>query len=193
MSARWIASLALVSSALFARDSYGETFLTREQALRVAFPRSASIEKKLVLPTPEQRAALEQRIGASNVPRVFTFWIGRDEHGRADGCAVIDDVLGKSEPITYMLVVEPDRRVRAIEILAYRESRGGEVRQPSWRAQFAGKSATSPLEVGRDIRNVAGATISCRAVTDGVRHQLALLEALAGREEIGRASCRERV
>src|SRR4051812_17771263 len=90
---------------------------------RLAFTRSDSVEKFLVLPTIEQRTQLEKRIGVGNVPRVFQVWRACTA-GRLDGYAIVDDVIGKSEPITYMLVVEPDLRVRAVEILSYRESRG---------------------------------------------------------------------
>jgi Na+-transporting NADH:ubiquinone oxidoreductase subunit NqrC len=72
--------------------------------------------------------------------------------------------------------------VRGIEILEYRESYGHEIRNDAWRRQFAGKSAADPLRLEQDIRNISGATLSCRHVTDGVRRLLALHDiALKGR------------
>jgi hypothetical protein len=38
-----------------------------------------------------------------------------------------------------------------VDIMQYRESYGGEVREPSWLAQFVGKTSSSPLKVGSDI------------------------------------------
>jgi Na+-transporting NADH:ubiquinone oxidoreductase subunit NqrC len=72
--------------------------------------------------------------------------------------------------------------VRGIEILEYRESYGHEVRMAAWRKQFAGKSIADPLQLDQDIRNISGATLSCRHVTAGVKRLLALHEiALKGR------------
>jgi Na+-transporting NADH:ubiquinone oxidoreductase subunit NqrC len=65
-------------------------------------------------------------------------------------------------------------RVRRVEILQYRESYGGEVRDQSWLAQFVGKTSGSSLEVGRDIRNISGATLSSHHVTEGVKKILAI-------------------
>ena len=48
------------------------------------------------------------------------------------------------------------------------------MRDPRWRAQFAGKRRGAPLRLEQDIKNLSGATLSCRHVTDGVRRLLAL-------------------
>jgi hypothetical protein len=41
------------------------------------------------------------------------------------------------------------------------------------RKQFAGKTAAAPLKLERDIRNISGATLSCRHIADGVKRVLA--------------------
>jgi hypothetical protein len=92
------------------------------------------------------------------------------------GWFIVDQVLGKHELITYALGIDAQGRARGIEILEYRESHGGEVRDAAWRAQFAGKTAADPLKLDRDIRNISGATLSCRHVTDGVKRLLQLYE-----------------
>ncbi len=91
------------------------------------------------------------------------------------GFVLVDEAMGKSRPITWLLAVDADLKVLGIEILAYRESHGGEVKRRDWRAQFRGAHSASPLQHGRDIDNIAGATISCRSITSGVRANLALL------------------
>jgi Na+-transporting NADH:ubiquinone oxidoreductase subunit NqrC len=47
------------------------------------------------------------------------------------------------------------------------------VREPGWLAQFVGKSSSSPLKVGSDIRNISGATLSSLHVAEGVKRILA--------------------
>lgn len=108
----------------------------------------------------------------------FTPLVGRDRIWRVSsgGWFIVDEVLGKYELITYAAGLDAHGHIEGIEILEYRESHGGEVRDPRWRAQFAGKTSRDPLSLGRDIRNISGATLSCRHVTDGVKRLLALYE-----------------
>lgn len=154
-----------------------EVYFSEDQALKLAFPRADRIEKQLIALTADERATIDKRLGTRASPRIFKYWVG-SQKGVVIGYAVIDDVLGKDQPITYMLSVDEKLVVRSVEILAYRESRGGEIRQADWRAQFDGGRAESPLRIGSDIRNIAGATISCRSLTDGVRRQLVALSVL---------------
>jgi thiamine biosynthesis lipoprotein len=163
--------------ATFTAIARADVLLTEEQALKLAFPRVDSVEKKLLALTPDERAAIERKLGIKDAPRVFKYWLGT-RGGETDGYAVIDDVLGKEQPITYMVAFDRELTVRSVEILAYRESRGGEIRQADWRAQFAGTTPQSPLRIGSDIRNIAGATISCRSLTEGVRRGVACLSVL---------------
>jgi hypothetical protein len=73
--------------------------------------------------------------------------------------------------------------VKQVEVLSYRESHGHETRLPAWRRQFVGKTAAAPLQVGEDIANISGATLSCTHVTEGVRRIVAVLD-LARREHL---------
>ena len=47
----------------------------------------------------------------------------------------------------------------------------------AWRKQFRGKTISAPLQVGKDIKNISGATISSNSVTRGVKQTLADLTA----------------
>jgi transcriptional regulator of nitric oxide reductase len=88
------------------------------------------------------------------------------------GFAVVRNVRGKDQPITFLVATDTTDRLRDIDILIYREPYGGEVAYDAWRKQFRGKTAKDRLEVGRDIRSISGATISVNSVTLGVRRAL---------------------
>src|SRR5262249_60855162 len=75
--------------------------------------------------------------------------------GRTVGFFIFDRVVGKHLYIDYSVGLDPNGRIRQVDILQYRESYGGEVRNQSWLAQFRGKTSTSPLEVGSDIRHIS--------------------------------------
>lgn len=89
------------------------------------------------------------------------------------GFAQVRNVKGKEQPITYLVATDSAVALRDIDILVYREPQGGEVAYDAWRKQFRGKTSAAPLQVGKDIRNVSGATISSNAVTRAVRRTLA--------------------
>jgi Na+-translocating ferredoxin:NAD+ oxidoreductase RnfG subunit len=93
------------------------------------------------------------------------------------GFAEVRNVKGKERPITYLVAIDSAGATRDVDILVYREPRGGEVANDAWRKQFRGKTAADPLQVGKDIRNISGATISSNSVTRSVRQALAQLAA----------------
>lgn len=148
-------------------------YLTLEQAQKALFPEADAFAATPVRLTPELRARIKgpQPTG----PR-------RDEQrawaatrgGALLGHMLVDEVIGKHELITYALGVGADGVARGVEIMEYRESRGGEVRDPRWRAQFKGKRSGTPLRLDQDIQNISGATLSCRHITEGVSRLLAL-------------------
>jgi Na+-translocating ferredoxin:NAD+ oxidoreductase RnfG subunit len=93
--------------------------------------------------------------------------------GTVLGVFVADHVIGKHLYIDYSVAIDPGGQVRRVDILQYRESYGGEVRESSWLSQFVGKSGGSALKVNQDIRNISGATLSSHHVTEGVKRILA--------------------
>lgn len=110
--------------------------------------------------------------------RVDTATVYRISRGGALlGFAQVRNVKGKDQPITYLVAIDSASALKDIDILVYREPRGGEVAYDSWRKQFRGKTTSAPLQVGKDIKNISGATISSNSVTRGVKQTLADLTA----------------
>jgi len=167
------AAMALVPAAAFAVD-----YLSAEQAARLMFPDADAFAVRALALDAEQMRQLD----AQAVRARSANWTVRvaSKAGATLGFVVTDDVLGKVELISYAVGIALDGSVKQIEILAYRESHGFEIRLPAWRRQFVGKGAGAALRVGEDIANISGATLSCVHVTDGVRRIVAVV-ALARR------------
>jgi Na+-translocating ferredoxin:NAD+ oxidoreductase RnfG subunit len=115
------------------------------------------------------------RVDTLHVDSATVYRVSRQ--GSLLGFAQVRNVKGKDQPITYLVATDSADALRDIDILVYREPRGGEVAYEPWRKQFRGKTAGAPLQVGKDIRNISGATISSNSVTRGVRRTLADLTA----------------
>jgi hypothetical protein len=159
------AALILSTSA----SCFATTYFTVDQAQKAMFP-GASMSPADVKLTAEQRKAIEK---ASDMRLRKDPQVWRVAGG---GWFVVDEVLGKHEFITYAVALTAGGAVKQVEIMEYRESYGYEVRDAKWRAQFTGKTAQAPLRLDQDIKNISGATLSSRHMTEGVRRVLAVYE-----------------
>ncbi len=132
-------------------------------------------------PPAKVTAAIARLFGpGARVDTLRVDTVGVLRASRADsllGFAVVGNVLGKDQPITFLVAIDPTDRLKDVDILVYREPYGGEVAYEPWRRQFRGKGTGDSLRVGREIRSISGATISVHAVTLGVRRMLAQLSA----------------
>jgi len=159
-----------------------QQYLTPYQAIQEIWTGVESIDTLVAKLTPEELASIKKTLGESAPSDTVIVFRPCDAHGTVLGHAVIGEEVGKYRPITFMVGTTPDLEVRNVEILVYRESRGGEVRFPRFLRQYRGKSATSPIRTNRDIINIAGATLSVNALNLGVKRALLSLEALRERK-----------
>ncbi|HLI98661.1 MAG TPA: FMN-binding protein [Bradyrhizobium sp.] len=148
---KWIRyTLPAATIAAMASPTYAMQYLSIEEAQKQAFPSATRFDE----------------VQAGRVWRA-------EAGGHVIGFFIFDRVVGKHLFIDYAVALTPAGAVHSVEILQYRESYGGEVRGPSWLAQFVGKTSASPLKINSDIRNIAGATLSSLHVTEGVKRVLA--------------------
>jgi Na+-translocating ferredoxin:NAD+ oxidoreductase RnfG subunit len=166
----WLITAAVASAFVpTAQLAYATEYLSTEAAQRAAFPNASAFEPVLV--AAEVKAAIARDAGRFAVdPRVWRVLSGSD----TVGWFIVDEVIGKVELITYAVALDPTGAVKSLDILAYRESHGDAIRLAAWRAQFDGKRASDPVKIDSDIRNISGATLSCRHVSEGV-HRLLLM------------------
>ncbi|MDE2427919.1 MAG: FMN-binding protein [Burkholderiales bacterium] len=169
------APLSLAVLAGFSGSAFATQYLTVEQAQQAIFPDASQFKPLTVQLNLEQMQQVEKLAGlpARSVSwRVFAAY----KNEQLQGYVVLDDVIGKFELISYAVGLLPDASVHQIEILAYRESHGFEIRNARWRQQFVGHTAAKGLHVGDGIANISGATLSCTHVTDGVRRIAAIAQ-----------------
>jgi len=155
------------ATALVAAPAAATTYFTLEQAQRALFPGQALAPVAVTLDAAQARA-IQQASGVRVRAPALKVWRSAD-----GGWFYLDQVLGKHEMITYALALDAAGAVTGLEILDYRESYGGAVRNPKWRAQFTGKRYGAPLKLDVDVANLSGATLSSAHIADGVRRLLA--------------------
>jgi len=162
---------------LIVRPPLGEAvvYLSREEALKVLMPVAEQVREETVTLTDAQRERLYALLGSRIRDRAVTFWIGL-QGDRPASYATVLDVIGKEQPITFMVAVSPEGAVQAVEVLAYRESQGSEIRSTRFMRQFTGKTLAAPLKLGRDIDSISGASLSSRSTAYAVKKALALVD-----------------
>jgi heme/copper-type cytochrome/quinol oxidase subunit 2 len=144
---KWTAPAAIVMT--IASPAYAAQYMSVEEAQKQAFPNATFTEVQ--------------------AGRVWKAQAG----GGVAGYFYYDHVIGKHLFIDYTVAVGSDGRVKRVDILAYRESYGGEVHDASWLQQFVGKSSHNEVQVNSDIRNISGATLSSTHLAEGVKKVLA--------------------
>ena len=77
--------------------------------------------------------------------------------------AWILEEIGKERPITFGIITAKDK-VERVKVLAFRESRGGEIRYPAFTQQF-NDAQLADSKLDRHIDGISGATLSVRAMT----------------------------
>jgi len=124
---------------------------------------------KYILPSTI-KSPIERKVKQHfNLPFVYVWVVSQNDTIR--GFAILDNVKGKSMPITFIGMYNNDGAILKTAVVKYREAIGGEVVRMSWQNQFVGKTNVSKY---MDVDGISGATISVNAVTKGI-HKLTLL------------------
>ncbi|MCB1675668.1 MAG: FMN-binding protein [Halioglobus sp.] len=106
--------------------------------------------------TREARAAATTAVGWAPAALRLRYW----QDGERTAWILED--IGKDQPITLGVVVREDA-IERVEVLAFRESRGWEIRYPFFTAQFSGLSLAADGYLSQPIDGITGATLSVRA------------------------------
>ena len=167
---RWLVPAAIYAAA---PQCIAAKYMSVEQARVLIFPFADEFVVRSVQLMPEQMQEIEKLSGVPGRTAPQQTWQAMSK-GKMIGWFFVDQVIGKHELITYALGLNADGSVRQFQIIEYQEAYGYQVRELKWRDQFVGKTVESPLQVGADIGNISGATLSVRHVTDGIKRLLFL-------------------
>jgi len=168
--------LAVVVMALQPSPAGGQVLLTQNEALRLAFPEPATIERRTAFLDQSQIDRVADLAGSEPAGTLVTYYVGRSEDEPL-GVAYFDVHRVRTLPEVLMIVVTPGGRVERVEILRFSEPR--EYMAPGgWLDRFTGHYLDGDLENKGAVAGITGATLTSRAVTNSVRRVLALHEIL---------------
>ena len=164
----------MIAFACAATAAHAKVFLSRSEALALAFPEADRIEDESILLGDEQASQIERLAKSHLESRLVRIHRGYRKNELL-GYAIIDVHNVRTLPEAFLVVLSPEGAVRTLRVLAFHEPLEY---MPSerWYQQFAGKTLAAPLRLGGDIHAIVGATLSSRATTEGVRRALALYQ-----------------
>ena len=171
------ASLVLSASAVMPAPAEAQAFYSVRSLLANHFRGAQRVSFVRVQPDEAARTRISRRLSQSLPRSEYTFYVAHSAQG-VQGYALFDDELGQHENISFVTFFDAHGKVVRVEVVAYREPFGHEIRAERFREQFVGRTATSGFRAGRDIDSISGATISSRSMCRGVHRATVLLEEL---------------
>ena len=177
MRPRAAAVVLIVAAAATAAPA--AVYLTQAEALKLAFPAPAVVDRRSEFLTEAQLRTARARAGSGVeiASALVTRYVGKDARGNILGTAYFDTHRVRTLDETLMVVVDPAGRPGRVEILSCDEP-PEYLPKKGWLEQFVGRALDPELSVKRGIRGITGATLSSQAATDAVRRVLAIHEAL---------------
>ena len=175
MPSRRLAALALCA-AVAAAPAEAKVFYSQQEALALAFPDAERVETRAELLDDAQARAVERLARAelpSRLVRLHTGYRG----GLVLGHAIIEQHTVRTQPEAFLVVIAPDGRLRSIRVLAFYEP-AEYLPSERWLRQFEGRALDDRLRLEGEIHGIAGATLTARAVTGGIRRALAVYQVL---------------
>lgn len=115
--------------------------------------------------TPDIRAEVVRILGHEPAQLRQKYWTDGQKS------AWILEEIGKEDAITAGFVVK-EGRIEQARVLIYRESRGGEIRYPSFVAQFQGAALSDGRYLNKQVDGISGATLSVNAMVRMSREAL---------------------
>ena len=153
--------------------------ISREEALAVVFP-GATIDADRIFLTEGQVERVAALSHTEVRSKIYARYVA-ERGGVVVGRAYVDTHIVRTKRESLLVSLEPDGRVRRIDVTAFLEPPEYVPSEP-WRRQYYDQPLSDDLAVQRAIRPIAGATLTTGAVNSAVRRVLALdrvLEAAA--------------
>lgn len=130
--------------------------MTAEEFLQSSFPEAAP-ETQTVWLNDELKQEISKFLYRDYRKLRVRYW------QQGERSAWIFDEIGKERPITIGLVLNGEA-IETVKILAFRESRGWEVKYDFFTDQFRGIKLTEKNRLDQHIDGITGATLSVNAV-----------------------------
>ena len=137
----WLVCLAISFGSARLVSGQEGVFLKEDEAPKAVFPEATIFERKVIRSTEELKAKIRAHMGKTKTSlweeSYVTFVAKKSE--MTLGYALIVKEIGKHRPITFVVGIGVDRKIKDVALMVYREAYGGEIRDRRFLQQYAGK------------------------------------------------------
>jgi len=162
-------------------SSWAAVFKLPMEAVKEVFPEAREVEIKNIILTPEEVLKIEKISKLKINDRLVSFYLGK-KGGDVLGFAVIDTHIVRTQPETFLLIMDKRGEVKHVEVIAFYEPLEYLLPQ-KWLNLLIGKGLNDKLRVKVDLPHVTGATMSARAIIEAVRKNLAIYQVVFGKDK----------
>jgi len=158
-----------------APPSFAKIFYSKNEAMELAFGKTATVEVLSLFPDEQQQAKIQDLAKTKLESGMFSFYVGK-EQGKVLGYAAIESITVRTKPETLMIVLTPEGELRNITTLAFHEP--PEYQPPErWFEQLY-KRAITDMDFNKGVDGIAGATLSTRAAITSVRKVMGIYQVM---------------
>ena len=165
---KYIYILTFLTSSLFASKIMEDTV----NQINEFYPNNINIEHKLYKLTKEDKKS-QNIVRQKYFRKELNVW-RIQLNDSTYHYAILDNVKGKSMPITFLTIFNEEKKLSNAAVIKYREAYGGEVGRQSWLTQFNEYTDESNYKVGDGVSGISGATISVYSMSKGI-HKLSII------------------
>ncbi len=133
------------------------TYFTLDQIQQEVFADASSAASKALWLNAEQKQAIASVLQHPFHKARIKYWRSGERN-----LWVLSEI-GKEKPITFAVITRAGVLER-IEVMAFREVRGDEIRMPAYTAQFREQTLTTEQELANSVDGISGATYSVRSM-----------------------------
>jgi Na+-translocating ferredoxin:NAD+ oxidoreductase RnfG subunit len=151
----------------------GDIKISCEEHLSNLYPVDTDFSMHILLLDKQVKKKVENKVKQKFYRDKLYYWnITKGDSTMA--YAFLDNVIGKSMPITFLVILNMNGNIINTNVIKYREAYGGEVGNTGWLQQFYTRNNNSRYKIGKDIDGISGATISVKSMSKGLQKITAL-------------------
>lgn len=133
-----------------------------------------SVESENIILNDAQMAQLSKTAEQKLETKLYRLYIAKNGP-QTVGYGVLMNKKVRTKTAIAVYLIGMDKKIKSIEIVAFNEPLDY-LPSSTWLDVFDGKNSSNTLKLNQDIPTTTGATLSARAITDGARATLGLLE-----------------
>lgn len=133
-----------------------------------------SVESQNIILSEEQTQQLSKASMQKIETKLYRLYIAKND-AKIVGYGVLLNKKVRTKTAIALYLIGTDTKIKSIEIVAFNEPMEY-LPTKTWLDGFDNKNAANTLRLNQDIPTVSGATLSARAITDGARIALSLID-----------------